>query len=336
MNERTNETNIATLKPLSELPALRDTSTELAVAYGAASAKAAVEARYVMALRQPRHIPTVREKILEECRRPGFAEVAWYVKPIGDGVEGLSIRFAEAAMRCYGNVMMEAEMLYEDIEKELHRVTVTDLESNLTYPLNVPVSKLVERSRVPDGQKAIRQRTNSWGKTVFTVIATEDELANKRNAAISKAIRTLALRVFPGDIQDDCTALIKQIRSDKSAQDPRAEQKKIADSFNSLNVPVAELVKYLGHELNSCSPAELVKLRALYTAIKDGEATWAEAVENAERSAAAKPVEHPVEQPKVGELAAVTETPVEQKVDIMPAAANEEAPRRRRASAAIE
>ena len=49
----------------------------------AAQAKALVEARYIMALRRPRDMDVVREKMLKECMRPSFAAVARYVKPIG-------------------------------------------------------------------------------------------------------------------------------------------------------------------------------------------------------------------------------------------------------------
>jgi hypothetical protein len=42
----------------------------------------------------------------------------------------------------------------------------------------------------------------------------------------------------------------------------------------------SQLADYLGHDIGACSPQELVNLRGLYGAIKDGEATWASAMEN--------------------------------------------------------
>ena len=107
---------------------------ETASAYVAAQAKAVVEARYVMALRRPRQWDQVRQDLLKECKRPSFAnnKSAYYRKPIGDGVEGLGIRFVEVALRCMTNVLVETTMIFEDESKEIHRVSVTDLESNLT------------------------------------------------------------------------------------------------------------------------------------------------------------------------------------------------------------
>ena len=151
----------------------------------AAQAKAMVEARYVMALQRPRNWDQVRQDLMKECRRPSFAhnKSAYYRKPIGQGVEGLGIRFVEVALRCMKNVLVETTMIFEDETKEVHRVSVTDLESNLTYPLDVRVSKTVERSKPMDDGSFISMRKNSYGKAVYTVPATDDDLLNKRAAA---------------------------------------------------------------------------------------------------------------------------------------------------------
>jgi len=263
------------------------TSTTLALAETAstavaAQAKAMVEARYVMALQRPRNWDQVRQDLMKECRRPSFAhnKSAYYRKPIGQGVEGLGIRFVEVALRCMKNVLVETTMIFEDDTKEVHRVAVTDLESNLTYPLDVRVSKTVERSKPMDDGSFISMRMNSYKKPVYTVPATDDDLLNKRAALISKAIRTLGLRIIPGDMQDEAEEIIKHVRLDEAARDPDAERKKIADAFGGIGVKADDLVEYLGHALDACSPAELVDLRGIYGAIKDGETTWKAVMEN--------------------------------------------------------
>src|SRR5689334_21167621 len=48
-------------------------------------ARAEIESRYVMALRRPRDFHMARDRMLKECKRPGFAEVARYAKPVGGG-----------------------------------------------------------------------------------------------------------------------------------------------------------------------------------------------------------------------------------------------------------
>lgn len=258
----------------------------------AAQAKAMVEARYVMAMQRPRNWDQVRQDLLKECRRPSFAnnKSAFYRKPIGNGVEGLGIRFVEVALRCMTNVLIETTMIFEDTTKEIHRVSVTDLEANVTYPLDVRVSKTVERSKPLDDGSYISVRTNSYRKLVYTVPANDDDFLNKRAAQISKAIRTLGLRIIPGDYQDEAESIIKQIRNDDAAKDPDAKRKFITDEFARIGVKAADLADYLGHGLDSCSPSELVNLTALWGAINDGEATWATVMENkAEQDAERKP-----------------------------------------------
>ena len=70
----------------------------------AAQRQAEIQARYLLAQQNTRDLDVVREKLLKECRRPSFADVARYRKPIRKGVEGLSIRFAEAALRIMKNI----------------------------------------------------------------------------------------------------------------------------------------------------------------------------------------------------------------------------------------
>lgn len=248
----------------------------------AAQSKAMVEARYVMAMQRPRNWDQVRQDLIMECKRPSFAhnKSAYYRKPIGNGVEGLGIRFVEVALRCMKNVLVETTMIFEDDSKEVHRVSVTDLESNLTYPLDVRVSKTVERSKPMDDGSYISMRMNSYKKPVYTVPANDDDLLNKRAAQISKAIRTLGLRIIPGDLQDEAEEIIKMVRLDENAKDPDRARKKMVDAFGSLGVKASDLVEYLGHPLDTCSPQEMTDMFALYGAIKDGEATWKQVMEN--------------------------------------------------------
>jgi hypothetical protein len=248
----------------------------------AAQSKAMVESRYIMAMRNPRNWDAVRQDLIKECHRPSFAhnKSAYYVKPIGQGVEGLGIRFVEVALRCMKNVLVETTMIFEDDQKEVHRVSVTDLEANITYPLDVRVSKTVERSKPNADGSYLSVRKNTYNKDVFTVVGTDDDILNKRGALISKAIRTIGLRIIPGDLCDEAEEIIKRIRLDQAAKDPDAERRKVVDAFAAIGVSATDLVAYLGHDLGKCSPAQIVTLRGIYGAIKDGEATWQSVVQN--------------------------------------------------------
>lgn len=262
---------------------------ESASTFAAAAAKATVESRYVMAMRNPRNWDQVRTDMLKECRRPSFArnKSTWYRKPIGQGVEGFGIRFAEMAARCLRNLMVESVLLFEDETKEVHRIIVTDLENNNTFPEDYKVSKTVERSKPRDDGSYVSVRTNSSGKATYTVIAEDEDLLNKRGALKSKAMRNVLLRIVPGDLLDECKAIIMSVRKDSAAADPDAERKALVDDFASVGVTATMLVEYLGHDIAQCSPAQLVELRDLFSAIAEGEASWKQAMEN---KAEGKPV----------------------------------------------
>lgn len=249
--------------------------TETATAAVAASEQAKVQARYIVAMQRPRDWMTVRAKLLDACRRPGFASAARYSKPVsGQKIEGPSVRFAEEALRSMGNAIPEQSVIYDDEAKRIVRIAVTDLESNLSYSTDITIEKTVERKELKEGQVPLGSRKNSWGKTTYLLPATEDEVANKVNAASSKALRNNALRILPADILEEAMAqCVETIRRDV-ADDPTAATKKIADAFAALRIMPNELAEYLGHPLDQSSPAEIVELRAVYQAIKDGETTW--------------------------------------------------------------
>jgi hypothetical protein len=251
------------------------TTAETQSAAMQAQAQAAVQARFVMALQRPRSWDDVRIRILRECERPGFAEVARYRKPIGQGVEGPSIRFAEACARYAGNLGVETVTTYEDGSKRIIHVTAVDYETNASFSADVSIQKVVERKNAK-GRTVVGQRTNSYGDVVYLVEATEDELLNTVNALVSKATRTLILRLIPGDIveegQDACMKTLAQ----RASKDPAGERKKLCDAFAAIGVMPADLVRYVGHSLDALQPAELVELRKVYGTIRDGETTWRE------------------------------------------------------------
>lgn len=270
---------------------------ETASTAAAASAKAEIEAQYAIALRMPRDIEQVRVNLLASCKRPGFAAAAIYRKPMGkkkdergnwveNFIEGLSIRAAEEAVRAMGNIRIASATVYEDDETRKKRVTVTDLEANISYNREITLSKNVERKAVQDrdtkkwGPPADRivlsERKNSYGSVVYIVRATEDELTIKEAALTSKIIRTEGLRLVPSDIQEEARETCYETMANKDAEDPKAAMRKIVDAFAGVGVMPAQLSEYLGHGLESVQPAEMKTLRSMYAAMRDGEAKWAD------------------------------------------------------------
>jgi hypothetical protein len=271
----------------------------------AAQARAAVEARYIMAMRNPRDWDKVRQDLLRECKIPAFAnnKSVWYSKPRSGGKdEGFGIRFVEAALRCMRNTLTEQTTLDENETRELLRVTVTDVETNNTFPSDVRVVKTVERSRPMDDGSYISYRTNSNNKKTYTVPASEEDLFTKRGALVSKAIRTVGLRLIPFWLLEEAKEVIMQTRLNDAAQDPDAAMKALVDAFFGIGVGADQITAYLGHPVANSTPKEIVTLREIFVAVRAGDMTWSDVMSDApipERKTKAKPAaqEQPVMQP---------------------------------------
>lgn len=258
----------------------------------AESAKARIQAAYIMAMQRPRSYDQSRIKILDACKRPAFAEKAEYSKPVGGGqcINGPSIRFAEMALREWGNVSYENQVVYDDETTRRINVTITDLETNTTFSASIQIAKTVER-RSDKGREVLYERINTSGNTVYVVKATDDEIMNKQAALVSKALRNEGLRLIPKDIIDEAIETARETLKNRDAKDPDEARKRIADAFYMLRVLPKDLEEYLGHSLDQTTPSELVELRAIHHAIKDGEAKWNDYVtkgEDGEESEAAR------------------------------------------------
>ena len=245
----------------------------------AAQVQALVAARTMHALRNPRNFDDARIKILTDCRRPAFAKAAIFRKPIGGThIEGLSIRFAESALRHWGNVGSESILLYDGPDKRIVRIMLGDFEGNVWHSRDITILKTVERKTLKAGQVPISQRLNSNREITYTVETTEDEMQVKEGAARSKVMRNEGLRLIPADILEEALALCRKTRFADDAKDPDAARKAVADAFASIGVMPSDLAEYLGCELAQAAPPQVSELREWYTAVKEGDATWSEIV----------------------------------------------------------
>ena len=243
----------------------------------AEAAKARIQAGYIMAKWDPRNIDQARDRILRACRRPAFAEKAEYSKPVGKSyIKGPSIRLAETALREWGNVLTETQVVYEDDLIRRVKVFCTDLETNMTFSKEIQVGKTVERKKPAPDREIVGERTNTQGEKVYVVRATEDELANKEAAQVSKAIRNEDLRLIPTDIIEDALDAARATLRTRDAQDPDAAKKKLLDAFSAIGVKPRDIQEFLGHPTDQLQPAELEELRTMYAAIRDGEAKWSD------------------------------------------------------------
>ena len=255
-----------------------------AVVAAAETAKARIQSAYIMAIQKPRDPDQSRQKILRMCDSPEFAEKVEYSKPIGNtSIKDLSIRFAEAAMAEWGNILSEVQLVYDDDNVRRIRVSVIDLETNTQFSRDITLKKTVERrSKRGRDDDYISERQNTYGKTVYLLRATEDEMLIKEGAMASKFIRTEGLRLLPAGIKQEAKERARATLANRDKSDPGAAKKRILDAFAGLNVWPTDIKKYLGHSVDTLSASEISFLRNVYAAIDSGEASWMDYVHKKE------------------------------------------------------
>ena len=90
-----------------------------------------------------------RARLLEDCKRPAFARLARYSKPMDDGsgdvVTRASVKFLEAALARWGNVRVQNQLIKDNPEARTVCVIITDLEGGAEYSKEILVEKVAER-----------------------------------------------------------------------------------------------------------------------------------------------------------------------------------------------
>ena len=244
----------------------------------AAQARANVQAHYLIAQNNKRDWDEVRVNLLALCDIPRFAENAFKRKP-GIAEPMLTIRFAEAAQQLMGNLEPTRMIVFEGTTQRIVRLGLSDLETNNHPTRDLVIEKVVERKK-KEGRTVLNQRFNSYGEVVYLVEATEDEMFTKESAWGSKWERQLTFKHLPANIRYECEDRCLETQQKADRADPTAARKKLIDSFFAIGVRPDQLKDFLGVDsLDNLTPADLQELRMVYTAIREGDTNWREAME---------------------------------------------------------
>lgn len=272
---QTSNNQIATVQPNGMMP-----YTDPAAVAAAEAEKARIQAQYLVAISRPRSYEQSRRNILEACKRPAFAEKVEYRKPTGkDVIIGPSVRFAELALREWGNIDYSNTVIYDDDMTRRIKVVITDLQTNTSFCSSISMEKTVER-KVNKGREVVRERLNSYGDRVYIVRATDDELMMKQNALVSKALRNEGLRLIPQEIIEEAISLSHLVLQNADKADMGGAKRKLLDAFAAIGIQPIDIEEYFQHPIDRCVPAEFADLRAIYNAVKSGEAKWVDFIKH--------------------------------------------------------
>ena len=250
--QTTEETGLATRE---------QTSTELHTQSAAALAQFEIQGAIVLANKYPRNEDACFAALMKSCARPNFAEDVVYSFPRGGSVvTGASIYLAREGARIWGNIRHGVYVIADDEHSRTIRAWAWDLQTNTKVEAEDSFEKLIYRKKggwIKPDERDLRELTN-------------------RRAAILK--RNCILELLPSDLIEDAVNAAAATLTNQAKSDPDRARKSMIVAFQGINVAVENLEAYLGHKVAQCSPAELVQLRQIFKAIREGQTTWLEVV----------------------------------------------------------
>ena len=257
-----------------------DAAIERRGTVGAAEAESTVRALFTVALAKPRETVESEAALLTLCKDYEWADECFYRLPRGrKEVTGLTVRFAEEALRLFRNFHASNVVIAEDDRSRTVRVRLIDLEEVRVYESEFIVDKTVERKFLKDGQRSLGQRLNSEGEVVHLVDATEADMYQKTAILVSKALRDMLLRMMPLKFKLACEReIVASIKAGPSGMTRDEIVRSMVQVYMDMGVQARDLEAYLGHPLEQFTDDERLSLRGLAKAIQDGQTSWPDAL----------------------------------------------------------
>ena len=246
---------------MNDLNVFGGQSKEMSVANAATAIAATkqaqeVQARMVVAKRFPRDEEKSMERILNACTRKTLAESAIYSYPRGgQEVTGPSIRLAECIAQNWGNI----EFGYTELEQRQGESTVEafawDLETNTRQSKIFTVQH--KRDKKGGGQALTESRD------IYELVANQ----------ASRRVRSCVLAIIPGDVVDAAVQQCELTMKGGTANNGMSLDELITDMilhFANYGVTEEMLCAYIGKNIEAFNEKDVVKLRKVYTSLKDG------------------------------------------------------------------
>lgn len=214
-----------------------------------------IKGKMYLARQFPRDPEWCKQQMLMECQRPELAQAAQYEYPKGDTVvKGPSIRLVEVLARHWGNLDFGVNEIEAQDGSTLIKAFAWDLESNVYDEKTFNVKH--ERSTKFGTKKLTDERD------IYEMVANKG--ARRKRACL--------LSVLPGWYVDaaveECDKTLAQtLTQGKSMEEVRAAA---VAAFQEFQITPEQIAAKLGKDVDKLSQGDVVKLRHLYSAIKDG------------------------------------------------------------------
>lgn len=225
---------------------------------------AEMQAQIYLAKQFPRDQRKATDQILTACQRPGLASVAVYSYARGgSSISGPSIRLAEEICRDWGNIECGWNELERLEDSSKLRAFAWDKETNVLKTLFFFVPHYRSTKA---GRKRITDERDLY-----------ELLANQA----ARRMRNCILALIPGDVVDAAVAQCERTMV-TSCEINSETIKKLVEAFSAFGVTKRQIETRIQRNLDSITPAQFVRMREIYTSLKDGisePSDWFEASE---------------------------------------------------------
>lgn len=203
----------------------------------------------------PRDINASWARIMQSCQRKSLAENAMYEYPRGgENVTGPSIRLAEAIAQNWGNLDFGITELEQTNGESKVMAYCWDLETNTRQ------TKIFTVPHIRQTKKGAKALTDP--RDIYEMVANQG----------ARRLRACILGIIPGDVVE---AAVKQCNETLTkGKEPLQDRvrKMILCFQNDFSVPKECLEQYIGCKSEAFTENSVVRLRGVYTALKEGRA----------------------------------------------------------------
>lgn len=215
-----------------------------------------IKGKMFLARQFPRDVNWAMQQVMQECQRKELAESALYEFPRGDSVvKGPSIRLVEVLARHWGNIMSGVVELDAKDGTTTIKCFAWDLETNTSDEKTFAVKH--ERS----ARGSVKKLTDE--RDIYEMVANKG--ARRKRACL--------LAVMPGWYVDAaieaCQATLANSLTDgKTIEEVIAT---MVEAFHEFGITPEQIAEKAGKpDVSKLTKNDIVKLRNLYSAIKDG------------------------------------------------------------------
>jgi hypothetical protein len=213
-----------------------------------------VQGQIIMVKKFPRDYVVSCNRIMQACQRKGLAEKAMYEYPRGgQKVIGPSIRLAEALAQSWGNMSFGVVELEQKAGESQVMAYAWDLETNTRQEKIFSVPHILSTKKGP--------KTLTDPRDIYEMVANQG----------ARRLRSCILGIIPGDVVEDAMEQCNKTLIGKADEPIIDLVKDMAAIFKKeFSVPLKAIEKYIGCKSTAFSMNDLVRLKRVYTSLKDG------------------------------------------------------------------